>query len=404
MNHVEPDQSKDLKQLIGHLGDLLKLLGSAVGASSLGVTLVYTMGFVVVNTSLLRHGAYDISLLRAEFLAAGISYAILTLGMILLGAVAVDWLVEHAESLMSRSKQDEEPAPPIKPAHHLTSLLIIFVIGAVLLFVVHQVARLFPAGFQWWQRFGRAVTWGYLVALVGGIYVEYLERQGFWREIGKPAPTFPTLINPILLGVGLLMIALVSYGGYAYPYLPKSWGGGSPIYVEFVVEEDARDMLETLGLRVGNDGLTERVEFLTESQERIFVVTQQGDTLSFSPDLIKASKFYDINYYVSAEAHLNRGHWYREQREWSAAIREYNAALLIQANLVEARIGRGMAYAERYIESARTDTPNRQIYLSANSDLTEAIMQTQAGEPKNDGQAAWAYYQRARLSFYHQDK
>lgn len=402
MNTINQDQD-NLKQLIGHLGDLLKLLGSAVGASSLGVTLLYMVGFVVVNTSLLRHGAYDISLLRAEFLAAGISYAILTLGMILAGAAAVNWLVEHVEDFLSQSEEGEKSVP-LTATHRLTSLVIILFTGAVFLLSVNRVAHLFPAGFQWWQRFGRAVTWGYTVALVGGIYVEYLEREGFWREISAPTPAFPALINPMMLGVGLLMVALVSYGGYAYPYLPKSWGGGSPIYVEFIVVEESRHMLETLGLRIGDEGLSERVEFLTESEERIFVLTQQGDTLSFAPDLVQASKFYDIDYYVSAEAHLNRGDWYREQREWTAAIREYNAALLIQASLLEARIGRGMAHAERYIESARTDTPNNQAYYAANNDLSEAILQTQSDEVKDDQQAAQAYYYRGRLSFYDQNK
>ncbi len=63
-----------------------------------------------------------------------------------------------------------------------------------------------------------------------------------------------------------------------------------------------------------------------------------------------------------------------------------------------------MAHAERYIESARTDTPNNQAYYAAYSDLTEAILQTQSDEVKDDQQAAQAYYYRGRLSFYYQDK
>jgi tetratricopeptide (TPR) repeat protein len=386
--------------LTKHLGDLLKIFGSAVGASSLGVTTIYTMGFVVVNTSLLRHGAYELSLLRTEFLAAGISYSVLTLAMTLLGAVAVDWLVARGEPLLTW-RPITRLRETVKVSFRTTSLLVTLLGGAIILLVMRYVAGLFPTGVQLWQRFGRAVIWGYMVALVGGIYVEYLDRKGFWRKLTEPAPELPEVGKAILWGVSLLLVALVSYGGYAYPHLPKSWGGGSPIYVEFVVEEEAKPMLETLGLKVGDQGLTERVEFLTESDERIFVVTQRGDTLSFSPSLVKASKFYDVNYYVSAEVHLSRGDWYRGERQWSNAINEYNAALLIQADLLDARIGRGMAHTEKYLESVRKESPDLQAYRSADSDLTEAILQAQAKGQDDVARTALAYYQRGRLRFHH---
>lgn len=390
MSNNELGQNKDLKQLIKHLGDLLRVLGSAVGASSLGVTIIYAVGFVVTNTSLLRYGAYELSLLRTEFLAAGISYSVLTIGMILLGAIVVDWLVKRLKMKI------------------LWAFLAIFLAGTLLLLVIPGVVKHFPAGLQWWNGFSRAITWGFLVALVGGIYVEYLDYKDFWRRLAAPAPELPEIIKPILCGVGLLLVALVSYGGYAYPHLPKSWGGGSPIYVEFVVEEEAMSMLETLGLRIGEGGLTERVTFLTESPERMFVVTQRGDTLSFDPNLVKASRFYGVDYYVSADAHLSMGDWYREQRQWGRAISEYNAALLIQADLLDALIGRGMAYSERYLESAEGDSSGL-----ARDDLTEAIRQAketmkalgqdEETKIKIEAALASAYYQLGRLRFYREE-
>lgn len=387
MSNNERGQNKDPKQLIKHLSDLLKLLGGAVGASSLGVTIIYAMGFVVANTSLLRHGAYELSLLRTEFLAAGISYSVLTIGMVLLGTMVVGWLVKTFK------------------------VRIIWALaGTVLLLVMSYVVRLFPAGLQWWSGFGRAVIWGYMVALVGGIYVEYL--KDFWRKLAASAPELPEIVKPVLGGVGLLLVALVSYGGYAYPHLPKSWGGGSPIYVEFVIEEEAVGMLETLGLRIGEGGLTERVTFLTESSERIFVVTQRGDTLSFDPSLVKASRFYNVDYYVSAEAHLGRGDWYREQRQWSRAISEYDAALLIQHDLLDAQVGRGMAYSEEYLESTGDDSSDS-LYRSAFDGFTDAIRQAekkmgavgQDEETKGKIEAALAlaHYQRGRLCFHRQE-
>jgi len=396
MSNDESSQDTGLTHLSKHFVNFFKVLGGAAGASSLGMTIIYAMGFVVVNTSLLRHGAYELSILRTEFLAAGISYSVLTLGMILLGAMAVDWLVEKEKPLL-RWKPVERFLKTVKVPERTTSLVVTFLGGAVLLLAVNYVAGLFSAGVQWWDRFGRAVIWGYMVALVGGIYVEYLDRKGLWQKLVSPAPELPEMGKAVLWGIGLLLVALVSYGGYAYPYLPKSWGGGNPIYVEFVVEEEARAMLETLGLKVGDQGLTERVEFLTEGPERIFVVTQREDTLSFDPSLVKASKFYDVNYYVSAEAHLTSGDWYREEKQWNGAISEYSAALLIQADLLDARIGRGRARAEKYLESYRKGSPDERLYKRAHTDLLDAIRQ--AEQKKDDPTAALAHYELGRLCF-----
>jgi tetratricopeptide (TPR) repeat protein len=396
MSNDGSSQDTELKHLSKHFVNFFKVLGGVAGASSLGMTIIYAMGFVVVNTSLLRHGAYELSILRTEFLAAGISYSVLTLGMILLGALAVDWVVEKEEPLL-RWKPVKRFLETVKVPERTTLYVVTFLGGTVLLLAVKNVAGLFSAGMQWWDRFGRAVRWGYYVALVGGIYVEDLEGKELWQKLVSPAPELPEMGKAVLGGILLLLVALVSYGGYAYPHLPKSWGGGSPIYVEFVVEEEARAMLETLGLKVGDQGLTERVTFLTESPERIFVVTQREDTLSFDPGLVKASKFYDVNYYVSAEAHLTSGDWYREEKQWDRAISEYSAALLIQADLLDARIGRGRARAEKYLESYRKDSPDEPLYKRAHKDLLDAIRQ--AEQRKDDPTAALAHYELGRLCF-----
>jgi tetratricopeptide (TPR) repeat protein len=398
MSSEESSRAIDLKQVTGLLADVLKLLGGALGVSSLGVTTIYAIGFVVTNTSLLRHGAYELSLLRTEFLAAGISYSVLTLGMIFVGAVVVDRIADRMEPLLRR-EGTKQFIGRLKVSERAISLVVIFLSAAVLLLIVSLVAGLFSAGVRWWHEFGRAVTWAYVVALFGGLYVKYLQGKKFWQEPAPPARAVREIGKAILGGIPLLLLALLSYGMFAYPLLPKSWGGGSPIYVEFVVKEEAIAMLEVLGLGVGEDGLTERVTFLTESPERLFVVTQQGDTLSFDPALVKASKFYDVNYYASAEARLDRGDWYREQGQWNDAIREYRAALLIQTDLLDAWTGRGMAYTEKFLKSCQKESRDQQAYDSADRDLSKAIML--ADEVGDHHTFALALYQRGRLRFHH---
>jgi tetratricopeptide (TPR) repeat protein len=170
-------------------------------------------------------------------------------------------------------------------------------------------------------------------------------------------------------------------------------GGGSPVFVEFYVQDEAKEMLQTLGLRVGKDGLTERVEFLTASPERIFVVSQREETMSFESNLVKASKFYTVNYYVSADAHFTTGEWYFCEDQWDIAIQEYSKAILIQADMVDAWKGRGVAYLEKYALSPEDNS----LYSNALSDLTKAL-ELLEGDQK-DAQFAYVHYERGRLHF-----
>lgn len=388
------NQQFDLGKLAEILEKLLKTLGSLAGVSSIVLGILYVMGFVITNTSLQRHGAYELSLLRAEFLAAGISFSVLTLVAILVGTMLIDPLANFLGS-----KADGRPllVLAIRGSFRPISVLIILVAGVLLLILTKSIVRTFSEGVKWWEQFGSALSWAYVVALSGGIYVKCLEQVDFWKKL--VSSSLPEIGQPILVGVCLLLVALVTYGAFAYQQLPRSWGGGNPIYVEFMIKEEARAMLTTLGLEIGQNGLTERVTFLNESPKRIYVITQRGDTLSFDPGLVEASKFYDVRFYVSADVHLSDGDWFREQGQWNRAIHEYDAALLISVDLFEARIGRGIVYVEKYIKSVQEGTPDQGAYSSAVEDLMEAIKQI--GEPAEEAsRAAEAHYHLSHLHFF----
>lgn len=395
-------QTINLEQLSGVVGNLLKIFGYVAGTSGLGAMIIYALGFVVVNTSLLRHGAYDVALLRAETLSAGISFAAFTLFVILAGAVLVHrsanfcaaFLLEKTSKRAGPMTEDEQQiTQAVQKPYLFGSFVLTILLGIIILLVAYGILTRFSAGVRWWGRFGWTVVWGFLVALVGGIYMEYLDRGKFWEKLSSAA--LPEVGKPGLWGIGLLLVALITFGRYAYPNLPRSLGGGNPIYVEFLVDEQARAMLETLGLKVDDNGLTERVEYLATSSERIFIVTQQDDTLSFNPGLVEATKFYDLEYDDSADEHLDTGNWYRAEQQWENAIKEYSAALLLRADLVDALLGRGTAYTEKYLESSGRDTPDTNAYGLAYSDLTEAIRLID--EKKDKTGEALATFQWARL-------
>jgi tetratricopeptide (TPR) repeat protein len=288
----------------------------------------------------------------------------------------------------------------LRKSHYRVLTSILIAVGAFLLLqVMGELISKIPAGAEFLERFGRAAIWGFVVALLGGLLIKYVKNEQLWTGIDRSELNLGKVGRPALLLILLMLVALVTFGGYAYPQLPKSWGGGSPVFVEFVIDEEAKPMLEALGLEVGDNNLTERVEFLAASEERIFIATQQGDTLSFDPNLVKASKFYNVDYYTSAALHMSSGDWYRQHLLWQDAIKAYNAALLIEADLTEAKLGRGTAYAEVYFKSISKspDNADEQAYGLSGDDLNDAIKE--AEETLNGKTWRLAMYQLARLEY-----
>jgi hypothetical protein len=394
MTNNGANETKDLKQFAASLGDLVKVLGGILGISGFATAVIIAIGFVVTNTRLLNYGAFELSLVRNEFLAAGISFVIITMSTVLLGAMVVLWL-------------EEKVSKPVT--------VFIAVCGILFLWLVGPLVRSTSAGAAFIERLGPAFVWGSIVALIGGLFVAYLKDKGVGKELAQPNVEFSRVGKPILVGIIFLLVALVTFGGYAYPQIPKSWGGGSPVYVEFAVDPgEPTQLLESLGLEVGDNGLTERVIFLAASPKRIFIVTQQEDTLSFDPNLVKASKFYGPGYYSSAKRHLEDGDWYLGEREWEMAKKAYDEALLIERNLLAARLGRGIAFVEIYLDSIPSGTDgqvsNNDARVGATNDLNAVIKEAEKAPQlavikDADGNViinllVHAYYHLARVSYY----
>lgn len=406
MASEESAQGSFLEGFGKRLLDLAKALLGTTGTGALGMTILYGLGFIVANVSLLRHGVFELSLLREHSLAAGLSFSVFSLLSAFSGWAVVGWLVDRLDVLgkwiarpkrgprVKRVLQVYEKACNAIGGHPPWRYLAVLAMAAIAFFplrwvfsqVTPQITKL------GWLDIGDALfVWGYLFSVVGGVWAAYLSGVDFSEIL--PGGTKPDIARSIRLAVVtsiLFLSALITYGGWVYPRIPRSFGGGSPLYVEFIVDEEAVPTLEALGISVGEGGLTQRVELLTQTDAKVIVVTQEEAAVSFDAALVKASSYFPVNYYASAEKLVNLGDWHRERGKLDEAITEYEAALRIDSKSVEALVGLGATYVDQYVMAAEEDQDTRQEYRDeAEGNLDLATLY--------DPRCGQAHYELARL-------
>jgi hypothetical protein len=83
----------DVMSIVEKVSRLLAVLGAAAGV-------IYAVGFVVINSSLLRVGVYDLALLRTGYLSVGIVYVLIfsvILGISITAVYVLDRVFSHAK-------------------------------------------------------------------------------------------------------------------------------------------------------------------------------------------------------------------------------------------------------------------------------------------------------------------
>ena len=194
-----------------------------VGAASYGV------GLVIVNTHLLKYGVSQPTLLRADYVLAGLLWIVLTgiAGISVLGFLSTwryvrrDWRARHR---------------------------VLAVIKAVLSPVLLPAALLFPVIFLSAVRlqFDQLSFWivvGILL-LTGGLLIgaarTVVQEVRKWRSQNKPFEEFP--VYEIVFQCFMALAALSAYSQWVYPELLPTYGGGRATSVRLVPAQGSTDI------------------------------------------------------------------------------------------------------------------------------------------------------------------
>jgi tetratricopeptide (TPR) repeat protein len=410
---ISPAQLLD--KFVGIFGRLFALFAGVA-------TILYALGFFIVNTNLLRHGVYEFGLVKAQFVTAGLSYlfylALLVSTAIVVHAL-VSWICDKWIRPRLRPREGEQKPNLIARFLNLITfdgqfvdewivvVLDIIVSPSVLLFLLASpIWRQWTApGLSLLNDFEAVFTWAWMTLTLAWIYFLFIRP---WivdqvTTIGRMgiSPVGRVALETVALFLAL-MPTLFLYGQNVYHRIPPSFGGGSPMIVQFVVDEDARARLQALGIVTNELGLTEKVELIAQSENRFIVLTQQEDrAVSLNTQDVQAIAYYSVGYRVTAQRYNEIGEQRARDERYEDAIAQYDQAILLDRGFLRAYINRGAAYLERAkrareIGQQGGDQETFRRYIeAARKDCTQAI-DVAAMFGDREHVVHLAYYHRAR--------
>lgn len=380
-----------LQEFIGIFGRLFALFAGVA-------TVLYALGFVIVNTNLQRYGVYEFRLVQVQFITAGLSY-LFYLALLVLIAIFVHGLVERGYEELVRPlfSREEERKPSLTGCFpnllasggRFISRGIIIVPAVIVLLLLFSDLYLGESRVSIrFADFKAAFTWAWATLTLTWLYVLFIRPRIVNRVTTSGrmeiSPTGRLALETLALFIAL-MPALFLYGSNVYHRLPPAIGGGSPMIVEFVVdEEDAQERLRALGIDTDELGLTEKMKLLAQSESRYIVLTHER-AVSLSTGDVRAIAYYildkeflpdyinqGIDYLEKAKREKERGQE-KDQEVFDRYLKEAREELDQAIDVAEIRGDRDPTVHRAYYHLARSYAIQGEFVLKAVEDLQTAI-------------------------------
>jgi tetratricopeptide (TPR) repeat protein len=354
MTENSKGQSLQIGELLENIsGTAVKIFGFVAGS----VGLLYAIGFTIVNLSLLRHGVYEVGLVRARFISAGVSYLVLV--SLLAGIV---WTCLYLIDLWS----ERWKSPEWKSQSWLTLLISLIPISLLCLFLAMAVwgfkaiSERDITGFNipflvWCLAFSV-----FLLFIMGSDRIPKVKdlrtiletnETGVQKSLGERF----SAIGVWSIIVVLLIVILYFYGQNVYQTFPSALGGGQPIVIQFTGEESSLATLGQVGITQLEPGLTDKVELIAQTENNYIVlvydpVLKTDVAISFDKSFTKGIKYYPDEHYLSSEyrkeKYTSEGMKYIEEKDFETADEWFDKALILDDTYIPALLGKGNAIIE----------------------------------------------------------
>lgn len=253
--------------------------------------LSYVFGFLIINAFLISHGFVAYTLPNTEYLSAGICYMFFcAFAGVLFARMSGDVSPTDEWDLMvsKRRKALKDKLDALSQKHKARSMFgyrvafpigfgigyfIGYVIRVVILRGYYLVLLLFllPLFYIMTPKITPTIffvmfPWTITIALTSGLVID------LWKKNISENFSF------ILLLLVFAVLSAILYGGWLYPNISPSIGGGMPLEAVFVVSEDGKNAVETtLGIEL-NDEKTPPVKVLLETSESFVVIVEHNNT------------------------------------------------------------------------------------------------------------------------------
>lgn len=360
----ERSLADQLKAFTDQLTRIIAVLTASVGV-------IYAVGFIVINSSLLSVGVLDLSLLRTGYLSAGLAYIFLfaiisgiSIGVLyyvyLPSTRLIIRLIRHGlENLMLKSAIKRDWSRWLLRCA-LTVFGIAFGLGIAASFVpLFYAEAIFVGSLSFYFERINEVTgpnepmfwWSLTHAFIGffGLLAYHLTRT-----MARPRPRYflERAARPILAGTVLVAyfgVMLVIYGQFVYKTFPQSLGGGGPLLVQFVGDTEFITELTEIGVQSVTPITTKKVELLMETNSK-YIVQVGKSGVSFDKSRVRGVRYYPVNFSIDREQRaqlaLEQGiDAYKSQR-WDAFESFFDDANRLKPCFLDALVRQSFFYLE----------------------------------------------------------
>lgn len=251
------------------LKDVLEIAGKImIGFAGLS----YVLGLFVVSIHLRRYNLNSLSLSQLHYVTAGVWALVPIIISVLLVAFAFTGIVVDRKDRAGKWSR-------------LSGIFSgIFVAVILFSFVAGRFSSYFGVKLSW-------VNWVF-IPLLGIVALGFVGVALFAVSEAGRKRSFWTVVGAILTTVlaALLSLAyLVLFATHTYEDIPWSTGGGHSSQVQLVVTSEARQYLESAGIKfVDAQNRTESVQLLLGTEKEYVVIDPAGNAVGIPTDSVKA--------------------------------------------------------------------------------------------------------------------
>jgi hypothetical protein len=275
-----------------------------LGLPVLGI--IYVLGFIVVALNLSKYGVSPLSLVRVQYILAGI--------WLLLPFFALAIIIIWFSSTLLDEYEDNSP-DAVKTKSTLGKLWfhikkigqafaglfgILLFAGGSLYWVIMQFPQSFGESMGFLELL-KVVGWisgfGIFIAMTGAGALAILIDVKNQNSVADGKINYPDLLKGATLAAFFLFLLLGYIGFYSfviYERIPSALGGGSPMRVRFMPKQGADNQKIAQLIKTANQDNLSEPYFLLFSTDKTLVVIDPNDNtqaIEISKDLIDAVIF-----------------------------------------------------------------------------------------------------------------
>lgn len=299
LNKIQKETQDENINLSKRLEDIVKVVGAILAPIAGTISILYLLGFIIVNVYLASFGIRAFSLARATYISAGILFVITHFIISVFGSI-LSWIVI---SLWIKVEERVKKKPGLQ--HKATFFLIYLVIASIFFFVIFllglfaflhaptaPVGSMSPFQLTFLIKYESLVV--IIIMIMTGILIGMLIRWYINRHVVAGYRELTNLVSLnkfiltclVLMSPLLLMNTLQMWARSLYPEISPAFGGGAPVVVRLEVFDDKNSNLFTeIGLDVANN-LTSPIRLIDNTDETLIILLNNGNAAELDKSLI----------------------------------------------------------------------------------------------------------------------